>query len=61
MILQTFTFIDETNIYAPLHITHIIFKLNNLQAISFQNFITNKTKNKLLQYVGRVASIGKHK
>jgi hypothetical protein len=64
MILKTFTFIDETNIYAPLHITHIIkekYKLNNLQAISFQNFIRNETKNQLLQYVGRVASIGKHK
>jgi hypothetical protein len=44
MILKTKikTFIDETNIYSPLHIKNIIkekYKLNNLKAISFETFI----------------------
>jgi len=48
------TLIDETNIYSPLHIKTIIkerYKLNDLQAISFENFIANTTNNQLLQYV----------
>jgi hypothetical protein len=43
---ENITFIDETNIYSPLHIKTIIkkkHKLNNLQAISYENFIANKT------------------
>ncbi len=42
------TFIDETNIYSPLQIKTIIkekYKLNDLQAISFENFIANTTNN----------------
>jgi len=35
---KTVAFIDETNMYSPLHIKNIIkekYKLNNLKAISF--------------------------
>jgi hypothetical protein len=52
------TFIDETNIYSPLQFKTIVkekYKLNNLQAISFENFIANTTNNPLLQYVKGVA------
>ncbi len=55
-------FIDETNIYSPLHIKNIIkekYKLNNLKAISFAIFIANTTNNQLLQYVGGVVGIAK--
>ncbi len=58
------TFIDETNIYSPLHIKTIIkekIKLNDLQAISFENFIANTTNNQLLQYVGGAACTSKNK
>jgi hypothetical protein len=51
---ENITFIDETNIYSPLHIKTIIkekYKLNDLQPISFEIFITNTTNNQLLQYV----------
>jgi hypothetical protein len=44
---ENITFIDETNIYSPLHIKTIIkekYKLNNLQAISFENFIAKYNK-----------------
>jgi hypothetical protein len=49
-------------LFTIIHYTHIKekYKLKNLQAISFEIFIANKTKNQLLQYVGEVASIGKH-
>jgi hypothetical protein len=44
---ENITFIDEINIYSPLHIKTIIkekYKLNNLQTISFENFIANTKK-----------------
>jgi hypothetical protein len=59
---ENITFIDETNIYSPLHIKTIIkekYKLNNLQAISFENFIANTINNQLLQYVGGAAGTSK--
>ncbi len=59
---ENITFIDETNIYSPLHIKTIIkekYKLNDLQPISFEIFITNTTNNQLLQYVWRVAGTDK--
>jgi len=49
--IENITFIDETNIYSPLHIKTIIkekYKLNDLQGISFENFIANTTNNQLL-------------
>jgi len=49
------TFTDETNIYSPLGIKNIInekYKLNDLQAVSFENFIASTRNNQLLQYVG---------
>jgi len=52
---KNITFIDETNIYSPLHIKNIKkekYKLNNLQAISFENSIANIINNQWLQYVG---------
>ncbi len=45
---KNITFIDETNIYSPLHIKNIKkekYKLNNLQAISFENSIANIINN----------------
>jgi hypothetical protein len=48
---ENITFIDERNIYSPLHIKNIIkekYKLNNLQAVLFENFIANTTNNQLL-------------
>jgi hypothetical protein len=60
---ESITFIDETNIYSPLHIKTITkekYKLNNLPAISFEIFIPNTTNNQSLQYVG-VIGIGKTK
>jgi len=42
--IENITFIDETNIYSPLHIKTIIkekYKLNDLQAIWFENFNAN--------------------
>jgi hypothetical protein len=51
---ENIRFIDETNIFSPLHIKNIVkekYKLNNLQAILFENFIENTTNNPLLQYV----------
>jgi hypothetical protein len=45
---ENITFIDETNIYSPLHIKTITkekYKLDNLQAISFEFFIPNATNN----------------
>jgi hypothetical protein len=59
---ENITFIDETNIYSTLHIKTIInenYKLNYLQAISFENFIVNTTNNQLLEYVRGAASTGK--
>jgi hypothetical protein len=47
-IIKKKTFTDETNIYSPLHIKNIKkekYKLNNLQAISFENSIANITNN----------------
>jgi hypothetical protein len=44
---KNITLIDETNIYSPLYIKNIIketYKLNNLQAISFGNFIASTNK-----------------
>ncbi len=41
---KNITLIDETNFYSPLHIKNIIkesYKLNNLEAISFENFIAS--------------------
>ncbi len=58
---ENIRFIDETNIFSPLHIKNIVkekYKLNNLQAILFENFIENTTNNPLLQYVW-AAGIGK--
>ncbi len=66
MILKTknknVTFINETYIYSLLHIKNIIReknKINDLQVISFENFIASTRNNQLLQYVGGDASIGK--
>jgi hypothetical protein len=45
---QNINFIDETNTYSPLHTKNIIkekYKLNYLQAISFENFIASTTNN----------------
>jgi len=59
---ENITFIDETNIYSPLHIKTIVkekYKLNDLQAISFENFIANTTNNKLLQFARGDVAIGK--
>jgi hypothetical protein len=45
---KNITFINETNFYSPLHIKNIIkekYKLYNLRAISFENFIANITNN----------------
>jgi hypothetical protein len=59
---ENITFIDETHIYSPLHIKTIIkekYKLNDLQAISFEIFIANTTNNQLLQYVRRAISTSK--
>jgi hypothetical protein len=45
---KNITFIDETNSYSLLHIKNIKkekYKLNNLQAISFENSIANITNN----------------
>jgi hypothetical protein len=56
------TFIDETNINSPLHIKTIIkerYKLNDVQAISFENFNANTTNNQLLQYVRGVTCTSK--
>jgi hypothetical protein len=56
-------FIDEINMYSPLHIKIIIeekYKLNYLQAISFENFIANTKKIQLLQYVGGTSRTIKH-
>jgi hypothetical protein len=61
---ENITFIDQTNIYSPLHIKTIIkekYKFNNLQAISFEIFIPNTTNYQSLQYVGGVIGIGKTK
>jgi hypothetical protein len=49
--IENITFIDETNIYSPLHIKTILkgkYKLNDLQGNSFENFIANTTNNQLL-------------
>jgi hypothetical protein len=51
------TFTNETNIYSPLGIKTIIkekYKLNDLQAISFEIFIASTRNNQFLQYVGGV-------
>jgi hypothetical protein len=59
---ENITFIDETNIYSPLHIKTIInekYKLNDLQAISFEIFIANIINNQLLQHVGGVVGTSK--
>jgi hypothetical protein len=59
---ENIPFIDETHIYSPLHIKTIIkekYKLNDLQAISFENFIANTTNNQLLLYVGGAVGISK--
>jgi hypothetical protein len=59
---ENITFINETNIYSPSHIKTITkekYKLNNLQAISFEHFIPNTINNQLLQYVGGAIGIGK--
>jgi len=56
-------FIDEINMYSPLHIKIIIeekYKLNYLQAISFENFIANTKKIQLLQYVEGTSRTIKH-
>ncbi len=61
---ENITFIDETNIYSPLHIKTIAkekYKLNKLQAISFEIFIPNTTNNQSLQYVEGAIGIGKTK
>jgi len=52
---KNITFIDEINIYSPLHIKNIIkkkYKLNYLQAISFEIFIAN-TKKKITKIFRR--------
>jgi hypothetical protein len=44
---ENITSIDETNIYSPLRIKTVTkekYKLNNLQTISFENFIPNTKK-----------------
>ncbi len=59
---ENIIFIDETNIYSPLRIKTIIkekYKLNDLQAISFENFIANTTNNQLLQFARGDVGIGK--
>jgi hypothetical protein len=59
---ENMTFIDETNVYSSLHIKTIRkekYKLNDLQAISFENFIANTTNNQLLQYARGAVGIGK--
>jgi hypothetical protein len=45
---KNITFIDATNIYSSLNIKNVKkekYKLNNFQAISFENFIANITNN----------------